>query len=105
MARSNDSDGKPFSWDDHFLGSVTIGERGQVVIPVEARKRFGLEAGDRLLVMADPARRCVMLCRMDDLRGFMNAFQAGLERVEREVDATKEDAATGVHDVEEDETE
>lgn len=73
-----------FSWDDHFFGSVTIGERGQVVIPAEARKRFGFEPGDRLLVMADPAHKSLMLCRMDDLREFMNDFQEGLARAERE---------------------
>jgi N-dimethylarginine dimethylaminohydrolase len=26
-------DDDKFSWDDHFFGAVTVGERGQVVIP------------------------------------------------------------------------
>jgi AbrB family looped-hinge helix DNA binding protein len=78
------SGGHHFSWDDHFFGSVTVGERGQVVVPAEARKRFGIEPGDRLLVMAAPGSKSVMLCRMDDLREFMNTFQEGLSRVERE---------------------
>jgi AbrB family looped-hinge helix DNA binding protein len=34
-----------------FLGSVLVGQRGQVVIPEEARKRYDIQAGDRLLVM------------------------------------------------------
>ena len=36
-----------------FYGSVTIGERGQIVIPVEARKDFGMKPGDKLLVFGD----------------------------------------------------
>jgi AbrB family looped-hinge helix DNA binding protein len=76
-----------FSWDDHFFGSVTIGERGQVVIPIEARKRFNLEPGDRLLVMGDPSKRSIMLCQIDTLREFMNSFQAGLARAEQDMTA------------------
>lgn len=83
----NGSDDNCFSWDDHFFGSVTIGERGQVVIPVEARKRFQLEPGDRLLVMGDPAKRSIMLCRIDTLREFMNSFQEGLARAEQDMTA------------------
>ena len=34
-----------------FYGSVTVSERGQVVIPAQARKDFGIEAGEKLLVL------------------------------------------------------
>jgi len=33
-----------------LYGTVTVGERGQVVIPVEARKELGLEPSTKLLV-------------------------------------------------------
>jgi AbrB family looped-hinge helix DNA binding protein len=36
-----------------FYGSVTVSERGQIVIPVEARKDFGIEVGEKLLVLGD----------------------------------------------------
>lgn len=32
-------------------GSTTVGERGQVVLPAEARKLFGIEPGDKLIVL------------------------------------------------------
>jgi len=32
-------------------GSATVGERGQVVLPVEIRKLFGIKPGDKLIVM------------------------------------------------------
>lgn len=33
-----------------FFGATTVGEKGQVVIPVEARKAFKIESTDKLLV-------------------------------------------------------
>ena len=36
-----------------FYGSVTVSERGQIVIPVDARKDFAIKTGDKLLVFGD----------------------------------------------------
>ncbi|MDE5547887.1 MAG: AbrB/MazE/SpoVT family DNA-binding domain-containing protein [Clostridia bacterium] len=36
-----------------FMTTVKIGEKGQIVIPKEARELFGLKAGDSLILMAD----------------------------------------------------
>lgn len=34
-------------------GTVTVNDRGQIVIPKAARDKFGVAAGDRLIVLAD----------------------------------------------------
>jgi AbrB family looped-hinge helix DNA binding protein len=34
-----------------FFGSTIVSDKGQVVIPVEARNALGLEKGEKLLVM------------------------------------------------------
>lgn len=39
----------------NIWGSVTVGERGQIVIPKGARDRFSLTAGQRLIVVSDEA--------------------------------------------------
>jgi AbrB family looped-hinge helix DNA binding protein len=54
--------------DESFLGSVTVGERGQVVIPSEAREEMGLEAGDKLLAFAHPTGQMVCLCKVTMLQ-------------------------------------
>jgi AbrB family looped-hinge helix DNA binding protein len=36
--------------DEQFYGTTTLGEKGQVVIPAEARKSMGIEKGEKLLV-------------------------------------------------------
>ena len=37
----------------NIWGSVTVNERGQLVIPKAARERFGLSGGQRLIVLSD----------------------------------------------------
>ena len=37
----------------HIFGTVKVGEKGQIVIPKEARDVFGITAGDTLLVLGD----------------------------------------------------
>ena len=36
-----------------FYGKTTVGERGQIVLPVELRKKFGINVGDKLLILGD----------------------------------------------------
>lgn len=67
---------------DSFYGSVTVGERGQIVIPAEARKKYAIEAGDKLLMMGTPHEEGLMLCKIDALREFMKLMLGDLERVE-----------------------
>lgn len=35
-----------------FFGAASVGERGQIVIPAEARKAFGIDFGDKVLVFS-----------------------------------------------------
>jgi len=37
--------------EGRFYDTVTVGERGQVVIPAQARKDMNIKPGDRLLVI------------------------------------------------------
>lgn len=39
-----------------FYGSVTVSQRGQIVIPVDARRDFGIKTGDKLLIFGDLER-------------------------------------------------
>ena len=36
-----------------IFGTVRVGERGQIVIPKEAREAFGIAPGDTLLILGD----------------------------------------------------
>lgn len=37
-----------------FYGAVTVSERGQVVIPMRARRDLGIQIGEKLLVIGGP---------------------------------------------------
>ena len=37
----------------YIFGVVKVGERGQIVIPKEAREVYGIKPGDSLLVLGD----------------------------------------------------
>ena len=37
----------------YVFGTVKVGERGQIIIPKEARDKFDIKAGDTLIVLGD----------------------------------------------------
>lgn len=39
--------------EDRFIVSVKVGPKGQITIPVEARKMFNIKEGDTLMFMGD----------------------------------------------------
>ncbi|MFZ0004818.1 MAG: AbrB/MazE/SpoVT family DNA-binding domain-containing protein [Methanoregula sp.] len=53
----------------HLFGSVKVGERGQIVIPKEAREIFDIKQGDILLVLGD-VERGIALVKADALQEF-----------------------------------
>lgn len=46
-----------------LIGSVTVGERGQVVIPAEARDEMKISAGDKLLVFKAPIENVLIVAK------------------------------------------
>lgn len=83
------------SMENSFFGSATIGERGQVVIPAEAREELGFAPGDKLLVMRHPIYNGVMMFKIEAAREFIEEFRAGMDRVAERIEAevTKESEA------------
>ncbi|MBS1719709.1 MAG: AbrB/MazE/SpoVT family DNA-binding domain-containing protein [Armatimonadetes bacterium] len=71
-----------FKCDDSFYGSVTVGERGQIVIPAEARAELGFNPGEKLLVMRHPIHAGLMVFKISDARAFLEEFTAMLEGAE-----------------------
>lgn len=87
---------KEFCLKDHFYGAATVGERGQIVIPVEARKKYSIEPGDKILIMGAPHEKGLMLVKIDAIREFMLTLLSDLQHLEREIqnDGKAEEAAS-----------
>jgi AbrB family looped-hinge helix DNA binding protein len=59
----------PSAWiDGAYCGFVTVGERGQVVIPAALRRDCEISPGDRLLALRAPIGKGVLLAKMDVVR-------------------------------------
>jgi AbrB family looped-hinge helix DNA binding protein len=54
-------------------GTATVAERGQVVIPREAREKMNLKAGDKLMVFAKGDSILAMI-KVDKVEEFINAM-------------------------------
>ncbi len=70
----------------HCYGSVTVGERGQVVIPAEARTAMKIEPGDKLLVFSGPGGRMLKLMPADKVAEFVEQSIQRLEEIKEAVD-------------------
>lgn len=63
------------NFDEFFHGSVTVGDRGQIVIPAEARQQLGILPGDKLLVMRDPKVNGLMVCKLESFMAMLQQLQ------------------------------
>ena len=46
---------------DKFVGISKVGEKGQIVIPKEAREMFGIQSGDSIIVLCDKEKGIALL--------------------------------------------
>lgn len=74
-----------------FFGTGTVGERGQIVIPAEARTELGIAPGDKLLIVKHPAHMGLMMFKLESARAFLDeiltmveAASDGIETLEEE---------------------
>ncbi len=60
----------------HLFGTVTVGDKGQIVIPAKARKLFDISAGDQLVVLGDEGQGLAIL-KADRFLVFADALRNG----------------------------
>lgn len=65
--------------DKKLYGTATVGTKGQVVIPSEAREILGIEAGDRLYVIGSKQGKWVGLIQEEQLRSMIEQFASNIE--------------------------
>ena len=46
---------------DKFVGIAKVGEKGQIVIPKEARNMFDINSGDSIIVLCDKEKGIALL--------------------------------------------
>jgi AbrB family looped-hinge helix DNA binding protein len=79
---------KKHSLEENFFGSATVGERGQIVIPAEARKRYSINPGDKVLVIGHPNASGVWVCKIDAMREVFSTMLSEIEKLESRIAET-----------------
>lgn len=64
-----------FNIQDFFLGVTTVGARGQVVIPQQARELLSINPKDKLLVFKVPDRNALILAKTDEITFIIERLQ------------------------------
>ena len=69
------------------FGTVTVGQRGQVVIPMKARKALGIKQGDQLIVMAGPPGKMdiISFIPVGRISEFLKHFEDRVEALKKEL--------------------
>jgi len=76
-----------------FYGTVVVGERGQIVIPAEARHDMEIIAGDKLIILNGLQGNGLMIIKRETVSQFlsksmenMSSFQSQFESILKEDD-------------------
>jgi AbrB family looped-hinge helix DNA binding protein len=61
-----------------FWGSATVGTKGQIVIPSEARQALGMKEGDKLLIVSSAHSETLVVVKPDVLEQHMQHVQTNI---------------------------
>ena len=72
-------------------GSVTVGPRGQVVIPANVRREMAIDTGETLLVFIGPGKKGLMLVKTEAVEELLTLASQHLASIEKVLRMTTTD--------------
>lgn len=66
--------------DKQLYGTATVGTKGQVVIPADARDALGIQTGDRLYVVGSQEKKWVGFIKEEQLRDMLDHLTNNIEQ-------------------------
>lgn len=66
-----------------FYGAVTVGERGQIAIPAEARRELEIEAGTKLVVLGGHEKSILIMLKAEAVTEILTHTTALLSQFEQ----------------------
>ena len=66
--------------DKQLYGTATVGTKGQVVIPANAREALGIQTGERLYVIGSPSKKWVGFIKEEQLRELLDHLTDNIEQ-------------------------
>jgi AbrB family looped-hinge helix DNA binding protein len=74
--------------DKKLFGTATVGTKGQVVIPADAREAYDIKPGDRLYVVGSEKAGVVSFLKEDQLRAMVDHITDSIEQYRSVIDNT-----------------
>jgi AbrB family looped-hinge helix DNA binding protein len=68
----------------HLFGIVTVGEKGQIIIPVRARKLFNIASGDQIVVLGDETSQGLALMKAESFLGMADMIRTQMKDMKKE---------------------
>lgn len=65
------------------LGTTTMGERGQIVIPSEAREELEIQPGEKFIVFGNKRKGAVILVKTETFNKFADFFMSASSKFEK----------------------
>jgi bifunctional DNA-binding transcriptional regulator/antitoxin component of YhaV-PrlF toxin-antitoxin module len=75
-----------------FYGATTIGERGQVVVPVDARKDLNLTHSTKVMVFGAPMGEGLLIVKADSVAEILARANKMLSGVEEVLKSSKDES-------------
>lgn len=61
-----------------ILGTATLNEKGQLVIPAEARADMGLKSGSKVVIMGSTERHALVILKAEEVEALLQDFSNAL---------------------------
>jgi AbrB family looped-hinge helix DNA binding protein len=65
------------------LGTTSMGERGQIVIPAEAREELEIKPGEKFIVFGNKRKGAVILVKAEMFNKFADFFMSASKKFEK----------------------
>lgn len=62
-----------------MYGTATVGTKGQIVIPAEAREELCIEPGDKLYIAGSPEKKVLFCLKEEQLRELVEQLTSDVE--------------------------
>ena len=62
-----------------LYGTATVGTKGQIVIPADAREELAIEPGDKLYIAGSPEKKVLFCLKEEQLRALIEQLTSQAE--------------------------
>jgi AbrB family looped-hinge helix DNA binding protein len=73
-----------------FYGAVVVGERGQIVIPAEARRDMEITPGEKMMILSGQQGNMLMIAKAESVLQLLNKAMEHMSRFESIIKANDE---------------